>query len=266
MIWNLRATAVMAAVLLSACGAANGAGRPANADVLIDDTGVYPESITSMRDGTLINVGSILSKVGQPFVPSYVISKFALRGLTDALRAEFADERDIHVCTALPYAMNTPHFESAATHAEHPAHAMAPEQAPLKVARAIVALARNPRRELHVPRIATLGLALHALMPRTVERLILHLLQRYHFDGRAQLATTGNLYAPSDESGPIRGHRPPRLTTARAIAFVLRDLWSLQGEAFQRALANLRSTLRVLLGNPATPRLPTSVATLSGHD
>src|SRR5690606_18472927 len=31
--------------------------------------------------GTLINVGSILSKVGQPYVPSYVVSKFGLRGL-----------------------------------------------------------------------------------------------------------------------------------------------------------------------------------------
>jgi NAD(P)-dependent dehydrogenase (short-subunit alcohol dehydrogenase family) len=40
--------------------------------------------------GVMINIGSILSKVGQPFVPSYVISKFALRGLSEALRAELA--------------------------------------------------------------------------------------------------------------------------------------------------------------------------------
>jgi NAD(P)-dependent dehydrogenase (short-subunit alcohol dehydrogenase family) len=216
--------------------------------------------------GTLINVGSILSKVGQPFVPSYVISKFALRGLTDALRAEFADERDIHVCTALPYAMNTPHFETAASHAEHPAHAMAPEQAPSKVARAIVDLARHPRRELHVPRVATLGLALHALVPRTVERLILHLLQRYHFDSRGQPTTNGNLYAPTDESGPVRGHRPPRLTVARALAFVLRDLLRMQGQAFERALANLRNGLRVIQRPASPPRIPSTVASLVGHD
>jgi hypothetical protein len=34
------------------------------------------------RTGTLINVGSVLSQVGQAFVPSYVISKFGLQGLT----------------------------------------------------------------------------------------------------------------------------------------------------------------------------------------
>lgn len=64
------------------------------------------------KRGVMINVGSILGKVGQPFVPSYVISKFALRGLTEALRAELADEPDFHVSSLLPYAMDTPHFES----------------------------------------------------------------------------------------------------------------------------------------------------------
>ncbi len=58
MSWNPRATAVATAVLLAACTAAQGAQRAPGTDVLIDDTGVYPESITSMRDGTLIN-GSV---------------------------------------------------------------------------------------------------------------------------------------------------------------------------------------------------------------
>src|SRR5690606_17479042 len=76
--------------------------------------------------GVMINVGSILGKVGQPFVPSYVISKFALRGLTEALRAELADAPDIHVCSLLPYAMDTPHFESGANRVGRAAHPMPP--------------------------------------------------------------------------------------------------------------------------------------------
>lgn len=39
------------------------------------------------RSGTLINVGSVLSQVGQPFVPAYVVSKFGVRGLSEAVRA-----------------------------------------------------------------------------------------------------------------------------------------------------------------------------------
>jgi hypothetical protein len=48
--------AVAGTVLLATCALA-ASKRPA-VDVLIDDTGVYPESITSMSDGTLIN-GSV---------------------------------------------------------------------------------------------------------------------------------------------------------------------------------------------------------------
>ncbi len=63
--------------------------------------------------GVMINVGSILSKVGQPYVPTYVISKFGLRGLSEALCAELADEPNIHVCSVYPYAIDTPHFQVA---------------------------------------------------------------------------------------------------------------------------------------------------------
>ena len=52
-------TRIAAAVasFLFATGAAAASSRPA-VDVVIDDTGVYPESVTSMSDGTLIN-GSV---------------------------------------------------------------------------------------------------------------------------------------------------------------------------------------------------------------
>lgn len=42
----------------------------------------------TQRHGTLINVGSVLSEVGQAFVPAYAISKFGLRGLSEALRSD----------------------------------------------------------------------------------------------------------------------------------------------------------------------------------
>jgi hypothetical protein len=50
------AAAVAGAALFATCAIA--ASRRPAVDVLIDDTGVYPESITSMSDGTLIN-GSV---------------------------------------------------------------------------------------------------------------------------------------------------------------------------------------------------------------
>jgi len=162
--------------------------------------------------GVIINVSSILGKIGQPFVPSYSISKFALRGLTDALRAELADQPNIHACSILPFAIDTPHFESGANYFGKQAHALPPVQSPAKVAEAIVLLARRPRRELHVPRIALAGLAVHALMPRAVERLMLFVLSKWHFSARLEPAREGNLFMPTEATAEPRGTRGPQLS------------------------------------------------------
>lgn len=173
------------------------------------------------RKGVLLNVGSILSKVGQPFVPSYVISKFALHGLSEALRAELADVPDVHVCTLLPYAIDTPHFEAGANWIGRKAFAMPPVQSPEKVARALADLLEHPRRERHVPRIAALGLALHALLPGPVEHVIRHALGRWHLGEPQALNERGNLWEPSGELPTVHGRRPPRLGTGRLFGWVL---------------------------------------------
>lgn len=185
--------------------------------------------------GVLINVGSILSKIGQPFVPSYVISKFALRGLSEALRAEVAEAADIHVCTLLPYAFNTPHFQTGANHTGRDAHAMAPAQTPGKVAEALVDLADHPRRERHVPRSAVLGLGLHSLFPRVVERMIFHALSEWHFGYRFEPETAGNLYAPSGERPRVHGTRPPLAPTTVVLSWVARNLLRILASSLRSA-------------------------------
>jgi hypothetical protein len=172
----------------------------------------------------MINVCSVLSQIGQPYVPSYVISKFGLRGMSEALRTELADEPDVHVCSILPYAIDTPHFQSGANVLGWEAHAMPPVQSPEKIGRAIVDLAERPRRELVVPRIAVLGLALHWLLPRTTERMILGILQRWHFAPDAQAPTTGNLYATGDDTGAAHGVRPPQIGTIGLLGWLAGNL------------------------------------------
>ncbi len=175
----------------------------------------------SQGHGVLINVGSILSKVGQPFVPAYVISKFALRGLTEALRAELADQPRIHVCTLLPYAIDTPHFQSGANLVGRKPYAMPPVQSPEAVARALADLAERPRREVHVPKAAALGLALHAVFPRFVEHVIHDALARWHFGGPQARDVAGNLWAPSGEPPSIHGRRRPQIGFARLVGWVI---------------------------------------------
>jgi NAD(P)-dependent dehydrogenase (short-subunit alcohol dehydrogenase family) len=191
------------------------------------------------RRGTLINVGSVVSRVGQPFVPSYAISKFAVRGLTETLRLALADEPDVHVCSIEPYAIDTPHFESGANRIGHPAHAMAPVQSPEKIARAIVALARRPVREVHVPRVAPLLSAARWLMPRPVERIVLHMLARWHFAPGDEPRTSGNLFLPPRQPAAVHGTRPPRIGGLRLAAWVAGELVRMAVRGARRGPARL---------------------------
>lgn len=171
--------------------------------------------------GVLVNVGSILSKVGQPFVPAYVISKFALRGLSEALRAELATRPGIHVCTLLPYAIDTPHFEAGANLLGRKPFAMPPVQAPEKVARALADLIERPRREVHVPRSAALGLALHGLFPSLVEHMIHDTLARWHLGEAEPLDPQGNLWRAPAEAPAVHGRRPPRLSFSELLGWTV---------------------------------------------
>jgi short-subunit dehydrogenase len=184
--------------------------------------------------GVLINVSSILGKTGQPFVPSYVISKFGLRGLSEALRTELADEPEIHVCTIFPYATDTPHFELAGTDITRRARAMPPAQSPEKVASAIVRLVDHPRREVHVPPIALAGLAFRRLFPRASERLLLHALREFHFDERVERPDAGNLYEPKEGPGHVHGDRPPQVSTPRFALWATRELAKIEAEQARR--------------------------------
>ncbi|MDB4972048.1 MAG: Short-chain dehydrogenase [Myxococcaceae bacterium] len=187
--------------------------------------------------GVLINVGSVLSKIGQPFVPSYAISKFALRGLSESLRAELADLPEVHVCSILPYTIDTPHFQSGADQIGLQARALPPVQSPEKIARAIVKLAVRPQREVYVPHIAVLGLAVHSLFPDMTERLLLHALRKWHFDQNGQPVTTGNLYEPVEVgAGSTHGKRRPQLGLPGFLLWTARELVRLQLETVSRWL------------------------------
>jgi short-subunit dehydrogenase len=186
------------------------------------------------HSGVLINVGSILSKIGQPVVPSYVISKFGLRGVSEALRSELAEERDIHVCTVFPYAVNTQHFETGANELGREIDAMPPVQDPKEVARAIADLADHPRRERHVPRYAALGLGLHRFFPRTVERLLARSVRSFHVSDRRQPRQLGNLYSPTGDQAHVEGSRPPTVGRAQFASWSVRELLRLEADSVRR--------------------------------
>jgi NAD(P)-dependent dehydrogenase (short-subunit alcohol dehydrogenase family) len=192
------------------------------------------------RRGTLINVGSVLSKVGNPFVPSYVISKHGLAGLTEALRVEIADFPDIHVCSLFPYAIDTPHFQAGANDVGRAAYSMPPVQSPEEVARAVVGLVERPRRQVFVPRAAALGLALHWLIPRKCEQLLLRALERYHFS-KPERPKEGNLFRPVREPATVHGRRRPRIGAPAFFAWAAREFVRIEVESIYRRVKGWRT-------------------------
>jgi NAD(P)-dependent dehydrogenase (short-subunit alcohol dehydrogenase family) len=178
------------------------------------------------RRGTLINVSSVLGKVGQPFVPSYVISKFGLRGLSETLRIDFADVPGVKICTLYPFAVDTPHFEAGANWLGVEALPVPPTQSADKVGAILARLAEHPRRERHVPRIALLGIALHAIAPRPTERLLQAVVREWHFSPAGKSTRHGNLFAPSDERPTVHG-RAPKGSVFRLAAWTIRYLLGL---------------------------------------
>jgi NAD(P)-dependent dehydrogenase (short-subunit alcohol dehydrogenase family) len=189
--------------------------------------------------GVMINVGSVLSKVGNPFVPSYTISKFGLAGLGEALRVELAEYPDIHVCTLCPYAIDTPHFQDGANELGQSAHAMPPVQSPEKVARALVGLISRPRRQRFVPRIAALGLGFHAMFPRVSERLLLRALLKFHIGG-AEPSNDGNLFRPASDQAAVHGQRPPKISTPGFVVWAARELVRIGIDTLRRQVQRLQ--------------------------
>ncbi len=119
--------------------------------------------------GDLILIASLLGVVPNPVVPTYVASKFAVRGLALSLRQGVAGQRDVHVSCVLPGPIDTPLFQRAGDHTGRRLRSIPPAIAPERVAAAVVRCVSHPRRQVVVGVVPRLVVVLHRLAPRAVE-------------------------------------------------------------------------------------------------
>ncbi len=163
--------------------------------------------------GVLIHNASMVAKLSEPYASAYVVSKHAVRGLSQSLRQELAlsGDSDIHVCTVMPATIDTPFFQHAANYAGRPPKAMPPVYPAERVARAIVGMAERPQREMYVGNSARTFSLLSLVAPGLAERLLAASTDRQHFDNtRPALPTNGNLFAPVAEGTTVSGGWKPR--------------------------------------------------------
>lgn len=121
--------------------------------------------------GHVVNVASIVGKRASPFRSAYVASKFALVGLSEALRMEL--RRDgIHVTCVCPIGTATEFFEREENRLGVTGR-RGPIQSAELVARRIVRALRRPRAEVHPYPPARVLLWMNAIAPGLVDRLMM---------------------------------------------------------------------------------------------
>ncbi len=169
------------------------------------DHAVMPHFL-ARHAGVLINVVSFGAFVGTPFGASYTATKFALRGLSESLRAELQDEPDIHVCDVFPGFVDTPGVGHAGNYTGHRLSVRAPDR-PETVASAIVRLARHPRDKVSVGAVAKLAPLAYALAPGLGRWAMTRMLGLATARAPAQAPSPGGLFRPGN-SGGSSAHLP----------------------------------------------------------
>jgi short-subunit dehydrogenase len=123
--------------------------------------------------GHLVNVASVVGKRASPFRAAYVSAKFALVGLSEALRMELRGE-GIDVTCVCPIGTATEFAEVETNRLGRPGRG-GPVQSAEHVAGRIVAALRRPRPEVHPYAPARALFLLNDLAPGLVDRLLMGL-------------------------------------------------------------------------------------------
>ncbi|HEY3492566.1 MAG TPA: SDR family NAD(P)-dependent oxidoreductase, partial [Solirubrobacterales bacterium] len=125
----------------------------------------------AQESGVLINMSSVWGRISSPQVSPYIVSKNAVRALSECLAGELVDAEDIHVATLAPQAVDTPIFEHAANYTGRLVRPIPPVLDPEAVARGIELCAENPKRAVNCGRSGRLLQLLYSLAPPLYRRL-----------------------------------------------------------------------------------------------
>lgn len=125
----------------------------------------------SSSDSVLVNVGSILGHRGVPYNSEYSASKFALRGWSEALRAE-ASRDGVDVLLVSPGTIDTEFFDHLL--AQHEPTPWPPQKgiSPQKTAEQIVRAIKKHRREIYPNWRGWLLVKLNRWFPGLIDRVM----------------------------------------------------------------------------------------------
>jgi short-subunit dehydrogenase len=148
--------------------------------------------------GLIVNISSQIAFGGGPFYSAYATSKYGLRGLSDALRAEYQNT-DIHICTVYPASTDTPFFQHAGNKSGRKVKPLGSVSKPEDVAKAIVKLLDQPKPDTLIGKMGYVSEPLHWLAPKVHSKYMAKKGQQ-HFESEPESTKQGNVFSESDEA------------------------------------------------------------------
>lgn len=152
------------------------------------------------RAGTMININSLGAYIPSPYSASYTASKFGLRGFMDAIRAEFREWTNIHICDVFPGFVGSPGVKHRANYIGVEMKPMHPTTTAHKVANEIVELAKNPQDKKVIGLTARIGKFIGNLAPEMSANSMARLMENNFKNGKRVPIGDGNLFSPTPAS------------------------------------------------------------------
>ncbi len=175
----------------------------------VNGTRVALEHMRPRDAGTIVNICSAIGFRGVPVQSAYSGAKWAMRGFSEAVRAELINERSrIHIGVVYPPAVNTPFYAHAVSHTDALPRPPPPVYQPEIVADAIYLAATTRRRDILVGGQSVQIALLNGLAPRLADLVLGAFGPKLQETGNPGVAATRdiNLFAPS--SRPAAEHGP----------------------------------------------------------
>jgi short-subunit dehydrogenase len=188
--------------------------------------------------GRIVNVCSGVAFHGMPLLSSYSGAKHAVRGFSQSVRAELAqDGSRVRLTTIFPPAVNTPFCDHAVSHMGRPGRPMAPVYQPEIVAEAILLATVTGAREMPVSFTTVLFSLCTRLAPRLVDRAIHRLGYAGQLTDAAPPATprATTLFAASNCASPVRGRFDAEARSRSLHVLILRVLARFSGRGHLRS-------------------------------
>lgn len=134
--------------------------------------------------GVLINIASEVGAATVPYYSSYSAAKHGVVGLGDSLRQEVMQSgvKNLHVCTVMPTAHDTPFFDHAANYTGREVQAPVPLHDPENVVETIVRLVHDPEDKEIVGGDGIVKILMKKLAPAGQERMAAKQMHKMQMD------------------------------------------------------------------------------------